>query len=808
MAGKKGEQMKAMDNQKTTARIVVFIMSLVLITGISGIDFAHAGSGVVDKISPVVNSITIYNPNSSSPLFIDAQGEMCFDIEITEEESGVGLITCTFINTKDENDSKFLTLYDCDRDGTPPLFSGKHTIRFSMPKYADNNPDNLFGDGSYELYSMAVWDEKGNDSFAELETVCEHKVIRVFNAEEYEPDLTAPVINSISFENIDQVERHGVLRATVDITEEGSGVSDIYLSVAEGEDEVDEYGFEIDNKDWYTCDCRILGNHSKYLHTGTYSVEWTMPSDISCGTHPFSISVEDRDGNSTSYPDEGNALEMPGEITVVESDNVDSTRPVVNSVSFHEESLVLPNVLNMDIDLVEEDSGVKQIDLEMRDENGNCAWFSVYNEKRWFTGTHQIKVPIGPFVENGTYHISLMHVWDDSEEDPYTGWPGTWYENPADYDDPLYPIENSPQISMTSPFDIAYSTSGFNTNGIIRAVESMDNGQVAVIDSRKCKIVPKRVFEAIAGKDILLVFQDDDVQWVFDGKKIEKTKCKDIDLTTRIYLKNGKPFGFIKDEPILIIDFMENGELPGETEVRINNAYISAKYTGGEDYLMQSYLKDGLAIVEDTDVAVDNDEAAVLKITHNSSHGITSKKNLVSISKATVKLSKASYTYNGKAKKPSVRKVIRKGKTLKSSAYSLKGYKNNKSAGKGKVLVKGNPKKGYTGTATGTFTIKKASNTLKVSGKSASVKFTALEKKSQALSTSKVFAFSNKGKGTRTFTKKSGSKYVSIAKSTGKVTVKKGLKKGTYKVKAKVKAKGNSNYKSSEKTVTITIKVK
>lgn len=72
-----------------------------------------------------------------------------------------------------------------------------------------------------------------------------------------------------------------------------------------------------------------------------------------------------------------------------------------------------------------------------------------------------------------------------------------------------------------------------------------------------------------------------------------------------------------------------------------------------------------------------------------------------------------------------------------------------------------------------------------------------------------MIAFTNKGQGTKTYVKKSGSKMITINKKNGKVTVKKGLKKGTYKVKVKVKAKGNANYKASAwKAVTLKILVK
>lgn len=103
----------------------------------------------------------------------------------------------------------------------------------------------------------------------------------------------------------------------------------------------------------------------------------------------------------------------------------------------------------------------------------------------------------------------------------------------------------------------------------------------------------------------------------------------------------------------------------------------------------------------------------------------------------------------------------------------------------------------------------KKANTLKVKGKTALVKLSKLNKKSQTLSVKKVIKFRNRGQGPLRYKKVSGDKKITINRKTGKVTVKKGLKKGTYKVKVTVKAAGNANYKASAyKPVTFTIKVK
>ncbi|MBQ2677506.1 MAG: hypothetical protein IJF96_01170, partial [Firmicutes bacterium] len=180
------------------------------------------------------------------------------------------------------------------------------------------------------------------------------------------------------------------------------------------------------------------------------------------------------------------------------------------------------------------------------------------------------------------------------------------------------------------------------------------------------------------------------------------------------------------------------------------------------------------------------------------------------------RLSPASYTYNGKQRKPSVVLTDSEGRKIAASNYSV-AYSDNTKAGTAsvKVSLKGDC---YNGTKNLTFKIKKASNPLKIEGKTAKVKYRKLKKKNQTLAAAKVIRFTKKLKDKKTYTlvsakkgSKSFKKYFKVNKTTGKVTIKKNkkMKKGTYKVKVKVKAAGNANYKPSDvKTVTFKVKVK
>lgn len=104
--------------------------------------------------------------------------------------------------------------------------------------------------------------------------------------------------------------------------------------------------------------------------------------------------------------------------------------------------------------------------------------------------------------------------------------------------------------------------------------------------------------------------------------------------------------------------------------------------------------------------------------------------------------------------------------------------------------------------------ILQAPNPMKLKTKTATVKKSKVKKKAQKLKRTKVLTFTGSAKGKVTYTKLSGSKRLSIAKTTGTITVKKKTKKGTYIIKIRVRAAGNDSYKALSRTVTLKVKVK
>ena len=148
-----------------------------------------------------------------------------------------------------------------------------------------------------------------------------------------------------------------------------------------------------------------------------------------------------------------------------------------------------------------------------------------------------------------------------------------------------------------------------------------------------------------------------------------------------------------------------------------------------------------------------------------------------------ISLSSNNYTYDGKAKTPTVTVKNDTATLVKDTDYTVK-YTNNINAGTATVTVTGIGN--YTGTLTKNFTINKASQTL------------SAEIVSNTLSVGKTSKITANGQGTISYT--SNNKKVATVNSSGVVT---GISTGTAEIT--VTASGNSNYKSASKTITVTV---
>ncbi len=169
----------------------------------------------------------------------------------------------------------------------------------------------------------------------------------------------------------------------------------------------------------------------------------------------------------------------------------------------------------------------------------------------------------------------------------------------------------------------------------------------------------------------------------------------------------------------------------------------------------------------------------------------------------TITLSKTSYTYDGKVKKPSVTVKDSKGKKISSKNYTVSYAKGRKNVGKYTVTIKF--KGNYSGTVKKTFTIKPKATSLSklTAGKK---KFTVKWKKltTQTTGYQIQYSTSSKFKSAKTVTvskNKTTSKAISKLKAKKKYYV----RIRTYKT-VKVNGKNTKLYSSWSKTRSVTTK--
>ena len=200
------------------------------------------------------------------------------------------------------------------------------------------------------------------------------------------------------------------------------------------------------------------------------------------------------------------------------------------------------------------------------------------------------------------------------------------------------------------------------------------------------------------------------------------------------------------------------------------------------------------------------------KITINSSKAGVSETVTITVSKGTQKFTgvKSSYTKELGSKAFSLNAKAPGTITYKSSnssvvSVSKTGKITIKKAGTAKITLTAAATSKYN-KATKTITIKvtKKVPSIKVKTTSKAIKKTDVNKKAQSFSLNA----SVNSNGKISYEKVSGSKQLSINKTTGKITVKKGTSTGTYKADIKLTAAAKGEYGTSAKTITITVNVK
>ncbi|MBR6158842.1 MAG: hypothetical protein IKQ40_00970, partial [Lachnospiraceae bacterium] len=378
--------------------------------------------------------------------------------------------------------------------------------------------------------------------------------------------------------------------------------------------------------------------------------------------------------------------------------------------------------------------------------------------------------------------------------------------------------------SFTCQFRIAGKESAPAVDHVVK-LGKVGNGTVTATNLR----TKQSSSTAVRGNTADVIFLEAEPADGFTFEKWTAVKGSGKAVSIDHYTRPEGAWFDIEDDNVNVTAHFKKNTAPGHSVTvssdghGIGTATPSVAYPGMK-VTIKAYSEDGYKFKEwiTTDKTILDDPNRATTTFTMPDHDVNVKALFKSIPKKSIKdakveLSRSSFIYNGRIQKPIIKKIG--GRLLTNGMdYSVK-WSNKSSCNAGRYTLTITGEGDYTGKITATYTIKKASNTLKVSAKKKdhTVKLSELKKKSQTLQGSRLYVFTQKKriKGDLKYSLssvrnngKTVKKGFAVNRKSGKLTIKKGVAKGVYNVKVKVSAEGNKNYDKATKSINFTVNVK
>ncbi|OLR63168.1 hypothetical protein BHF69_10995 [Anaerostipes sp. 992a] len=581
---------------KNKNRWISICLVVILVFNFSVSVMASAG---YDKTPPVINYIKICNPDQ-----IDATEQLEVEVDLEEEESGVTKFEIIMCNDYGE---ELDATYNYDTTGNRILFTGKTKVKMQFC-----NTKKIHS-GIFKLKRIYVHDGGSNivsyteESDAALKnSTQEMNVIKTAFDDNPDQDLDPPILRGMKICQSEDIDASEPLEIELDIEEMGCGIHNITIDVGKNSNSWgDSYTFTENDK-------KINGKIKMEVDI----------SNAKLGENEIIyVEVSDNNDNVAGYDIDSPEWEQFDTKFVV---NTANQTPEIMSFQYEETKIQAPDLLKAVVDINCDEQGVDEICLWLKNEDGDMKYLEWKSEDPIKSGTHKLSFPVSPFFGNEEWELYKMTV--DGRNGKHNSIEVTSDKEQFD----------TRKISISSSFDTVYYGSVGNVSAALKKIEEMESGQTVVLECRYEKTAAKELFEAIAGQDKILVFEDEDVQWIFNGKNIKKNKCKDIDLTVKVRRTSGKEYGYADDKYILYMQYANNGELPGTVEMRVNYEYLYEKYQTSHNNLILTYYSNGSGDILDENVKVEEDLYAQYKIKHNSIYllsssypRLTAPKNLI-----------------------------------------------------------------------------------------------------------------------------------------------------------------------------------
>ncbi len=598
-----------------------------------------------DITAPVLKSVKVLTPRVSSP------GTLQVELDLVEDGSGVNSIYLWVRYRLDNGKNASKSISWSAQQSGPPLMTGKQNVTFSL--------DGTFPMTDYQIETVQISDAVNNNTaysssidatvitelldYSDWKNPVKIPVSGQFVvANSQTNDSAAPIVKSVAVLTT-QVSSPGTLNVEFDLVEDGSGVDNIYIWVR----------YRLGNGKNASKSLYWSAQQGEpLLMTGKNTV--AFPVDATFPTTDYQIEtvqIKDAVNNNTAYSssvdttiitelldysDWKNPVKIPvsGQFSIVSSSVSDLTAPELRSVSVKATTLQAPGLLPVELDLVEDDSGVDNIYIWVRyrlangkNASKNLSWSAMNGGAPLKTGKQTVLFPVDPTFMATDYQIETVQMKDAVNNNiAYSSSMDVAIINELfDYSD----MKNPVKIPVSGQFTVQNENrveviSTTHDPALLDKIKGMPAGGMAVVDYSYNSTAAAALFSAIAGQDKTLLFQKDGMMWQFRGQDIDPAKIKDINLDVQSYIQPGGMYGFTSEETVMVMHFPDNGELPGTAYIRVYTEYLLNKYNSGAKEILVTWFVDGEPASKSVPTELQGDNYVVFPLTHNSTFILSS----------------------------------------------------------------------------------------------------------------------------------------------------------------------------------------
>lgn len=185
------------------------------------------------------------------------------------------------------------------------------------------------------------------------------------------------------------------------------------------------------------------------------------------------------------------------------------------------------------------------------------------------------------------------------------------------------PEEVKTEINKTAETDLTYNNSEI-TPEILEKISNNTELQNITINLDENVNISRDVFRAIKEKNIKLTINTGENQIIFDGNNIEITKDINAEISYNLVNKDLLLKEIVQEG--VVIDFANNGELPGTALIRIKATEELKQALDMDTILVYYYNEETKELTQMTDDAIYNEDGYIeFSINHNSKYLLVNK---------------------------------------------------------------------------------------------------------------------------------------------------------------------------------------